>query len=53
MEIKLTEYDLRTMPRYLKEGLIMYAEGIHPRMEIQHDMATIIAIVKNWEGAKE
>tara|TARA_R110002012_G_scaffold200486_1_gene369440 strand:- start:347 stop:508 length:162 start_codon:yes stop_codon:yes gene_type:complete len=53
MEIKLTETDLRAMPRYLKEGLIMYAEGIHPQMEIQHDMATIIAIVKNWEGVKK
>jgi len=50
MEIKLTEYDLRTMPRYLKEGLIMYAEGTHPHLEVQHDISTMIAIVKVWEG---
>ena len=50
MEIKLTETDLRAMPSYLREGLIMYAEGTHPHLEVQHDINTMIAIVKVWEG---
>ena len=50
MEIKLTESDLKTMPTYLSEGLIMWAQGHHPKLAVQHDMTTMIAIVECWTG---
>jgi|TARA_R110000787_G_scaffold1762_1_gene7474 hypothetical protein len=48
MEIKLTESDLKVMPTYLAEGLIMWAQGYHPKLAVQHDMTTMIEIVECW-----